>query len=66
MGLFLDSASLYKLKGFKGKTKEALAKDASYYAALQKPGLNRYVRTQASEHAGITPRPTSQFLHRDQ
>lgn len=41
VGLYVDSASLYKLKGFKGKTKEVLAKDASYYAALQKPGLSR-------------------------
>lgn len=42
VGLYVDSASLPKLKGFcKGKTKEALAKDAAFYAALQKPGLNR-------------------------
>ena len=41
VGLYLESSSLAKLKGFKGKSKEGLAKDSSYYAVLQKPGLHR-------------------------
>lgn len=41
VGLYLESGSLSKLKGFKGKSKEALAKDSGYYAVLQKPGLHR-------------------------
>ena len=34
-----ESAHLFKLKAYKGKDAEALAKDKGYYTALQKPGV---------------------------